>query len=79
MKIKELIETLSQLDPNLRVMTHGYEGGYVDVSWPVDKESPNVVDMALNVNPEWYYGSHERVSKDHQYGEDVEIVKAIVL
>jgi len=79
MKIKELIETLSQLDPNLRVMTRGYEDGYDDISWPIDKESPNVVDMALNVNPEWYYGSHSMVSKDHSYREDVEIVKAIVL
>ena len=78
MKIKELIESLSQLDPNLRVMTRGYEDGY-DVSWPINKESPNVVDMALNVNSEWYYGSHSMVSKNHQYGEDVEIVKAIVL
>jgi hypothetical protein len=79
MNIKELIETLSILDPELRVVTRGYEGGYDDIEWPVDKDSPNVIDLALNVNPAWYYGNHEMVSKDHKYGENIQVVKAIVL
>jgi hypothetical protein len=79
MTIKELIETLSTLDPNLRVVTLGYEGGYDDIEWPVGKDSPNVINLALHVNPAWYYGNHERVSEDHQYGADIEVVKAIVL
>jgi len=79
MTIKELIETLSTLDPELRVVTRGYEGGYDDIAWPVGKDSPNVIDLALHVNPAWYYGNHERVSKDHQYGENIQVVKAIVL
>ena len=79
MIIKELIETLSTLDPNLRVVTLGYEGGYDDIEWPIGKNSPNVIDLALHVNPAWYYGNHEMVSEDHQYGADIEVVKAIVL
>jgi hypothetical protein len=79
MTIKELIETLSTLDPNLRVVTRGYEGGYDDIAWPVGKDSPNVIDLALYVNPAWYYGNHEMVSEDHQYGDHIEVVKAIVL
>jgi hypothetical protein len=31
MTIKELIEQLQQLDPDIRVMTSGYEGGYREV------------------------------------------------
>jgi hypothetical protein len=79
MNIKELIETLSTLDPELRVVTRGYEGGYDDIVWPVGKDSPNIINLALHVNPAWYYGNHEMVSKDHQYGENIQIVKAIVL
>ena len=79
MNIKELIETLSTLDPELRVVTRGYEGGYDDIVWPIGKDSPNIINLALHVNPAWYYGNHEMVSKDHQYGENIQIVKAIVL
>jgi hypothetical protein len=79
MIIKELIETLSTLDPNLRVATRGYEGGYDDIEWPVGKDSPNVINLALHVNQAWYYGNHEMVSEDHQYGANIEVVKAIVL
>jgi len=78
MKVKELIEVLSKLDPELTVVTHGY-GGYDDIEWPVDKDSPNVIELALYVNPEWYYGNHKMVSKDHSYGPEIKIVKAIVL
>jgi len=79
MIIKELIETLSTLDPELRIVTHGYEGGYNDIEWPIGKDSPNVINLALHVNPAWYYGNHEMVSEDHQYGDNIQIVKAIVL
>jgi hypothetical protein len=79
MTVQELIKTLSTLDPNLRVVTRGYKGGYDDVGWPIDKDSPNVIDLALNINPEWYYGNHEMVSEDHQYSPETKIIKAIVL
>jgi hypothetical protein len=78
MIIKELIETLSTLDPNLRVVTRGYEGGYDDIEWPVGKDSPNIINLALHVNPAWYYGNHEMVGPNYTY-KDKQIVKAIVL
>ncbi len=53
MKVKELIERLKTLDPELMVVRSGYEGG-VEEATEVD-----VRTIALNVNPEWYYGSHE--------------------
>ena len=31
MTVKELIEQLQTLDPDLHVFTNGYEGGYEDV------------------------------------------------
>jgi hypothetical protein len=34
MTVKELIEQLQQLDPDLRVFTRGYEGGYEDADIP---------------------------------------------
>jgi hypothetical protein len=45
MTVKELIEKLQQLDPDLRVVTDGYEGGYKDVS-----DTFESFDLALNVN-----------------------------
>jgi hypothetical protein len=53
MTIKELIQQLQQLDPDLHVFTNGYEGGYCDVVIGEEKE------IALNVNEAWYYGPHE--------------------
>jgi hypothetical protein len=53
MKVAELIKQLETLDPELEVYVEGYEGGY---------DSPVISDIKkfkLNVNDEWYYGSHE--------------------
>ena len=78
MTIKELISILSQIeDQNLRVVIKGYERGYDDIVFP--DNTPLIVDLALNVNPEWWYGNHERVSPEHQYGTEVEIVKAVLI
>lgn len=78
MTVKQLIEILSQLeDQEMRVVLKGYESGYDDVEFP--NNQPLTIDIALNVNPEWYYGNHERVSPKHQYGEKVEVVKAILI
>lgn len=52
MKIRELIQTLSQLDPELPVVVRGYEGGYNDVS------EVNTIAIPLNINTRWYYGTH---------------------
>jgi len=53
MKVSELIEKLQALDPDLRVVVDGYEGGVKDASYVT------VEEIALNVNEEWYYGEHE--------------------
>ena len=48
MTVKELIEQLQTLDPDLHVFVQGYEGGYDDVG-PIS----NVIDIALDVHTEW--------------------------
>jgi len=58
MKVKELIETLSQLDPELMVVVAGYEGG-VD-----EMDKYELCNIWLNANDEWYYGRHEALSDD---------------
>ena len=65
MNVKDLIETLSKLDPTLRVFTRGYEDGYVD---------PEIYirPFALNFyNPDevWYYGPH--VDADRANGHQI--------
>jgi hypothetical protein len=79
MTVKELIKILSQIeDQDLRVVIKGYERGYDDIKFP--ENTPLVIDLALNVNPQWYYGNHERVSpENHQYGDQVKIVKAVLI
>ena len=57
MKVKELIEKLSQLDPELMVVRSGYEGGVDEVT------DYGLCDIELNVNDEWYYGKHEVLEK----------------
>jgi hypothetical protein len=79
MTVKELISILSQIeDQDLRVVIKGYEGGYEDIEFP--DNIPLTLDIALNVNPQWYYGNHERVSpQHHQYGAEVEVIKAVLI
>jgi len=75
MTVKELIEQLQQLDPEIHVFTCGYEGGYCDA------HVGNVKEIALDVHDSWYYGPHEdaedvyHVSKKSKY----KIVKGIIL
>ena len=56
MKVGELIEALSKLDPELRVFRPGYEGGFADVT--ISKPQ----SFCLDVHTEWYYGPHETSS-----------------
>ena len=53
MKVKDLIEQLSDLDPELMVVVSGYEGGVEEVG------TVAVETIILNAHKEWYYGSHE--------------------
>ena len=60
MKVKELIETLSQMDSELMVVVAGYEGG-VD-----EMDKYELCDVELNVNTEWYYGKHKILEKGEE-------------
>jgi len=75
MTVKQLIEHLQQLDPDLHVFRRGYEGGLDDV---VAINGP--LDVALDVNEEdeWWYGSHERVRNEDDK-LNYKIVKGIIL
>lgn len=74
MKVKELIEKLSQLDPELMVVVAGYEGGVNEV------DKSELCDIELNVNDEWYYGKHEMLAEgDKPRNKDSTIVKGVRL
>ena len=73
MKVKELIEKLSQLDPELMVVVAGYEGG-VD-----EMDKFELCNIELNVNDDWYYGKHEVLYKDKPKNKDSTIVKGVQL
>ena len=74
MKVKKLIELLSQLDPELMVVIIGYEGG-VD-----EMDKYELCDVELNVNTEWYYGKHEILEKGEKpKNKDSTIVKGVLL
>ena len=53
MIVKELIEYLQTVDPELNVFIKGYEVGYDDVN------TVNHEELVLNVNNVWYYGKHD--------------------
>ena len=71
MTVKELIEQLQQLDPELHVFVDGYEGGYEDV---VISE---IKDIALNVNNDWWYGVNDNYDETKHI--DNTVVKGIIL
>ena len=74
MKVKELIEVLSQLDSELMVVVAGYEGGVNEV------DKSELCDIELNVNNEWYYGKHEMLAEgDKSRNKDSTIVKGVRL
>jgi len=58
MIVQELIDQLQKLDPNLRVFTKGYEGGYEDVNF-----NGRICDFKLDYHEWWYYGPHEVVEE----------------
>lgn len=67
MKVKELIEKLQSLDPELEVFVSGYEGGFYTVT---DISEPE--DFTLDFYSEWYYGPHELLSYTSQFERDKE-------
>lgn len=74
MTVKELIEQLQQLDPELHVFVSGYEGGY-DYAGPIS----NIKEIALDYHDAWYYGKHEDVDCNDEIRENYKIVKGIIL
>lgn len=76
MTVRELIEQLSELDPDLHVFIQGYEGGYQHVKpWKI----PAVQDIYLDVNPEWFYGPHDTKDNCRQDPSEYKCIKGIVL
>ena len=73
MTAKQLIETLQQLDPEMRIFVDGYEGGYNDAT------ISEIRDIALDVHDAWYYGTHEDADHSYYKVEGKTIVKGIVL
>lgn len=73
MTVKELIEQLSLLDPELHVFIPGYEGGYHYA------KMSNIHDIYLDVNPEWYYGPHDTRDNCRQDPDSYQQVKGIIL
>jgi len=76
MIVSELIELLSKIDPNVRVFTCGYEGGYDDAT-----PTLTVQRFSLNVNDAWYYGKHEmaNVYENSIDAKDKETVLGIII
>ena len=73
MTVKELIEQLQTMDPELRVFVSGYEGGYNNAG-PIS----NIKDIALDYHKgTWYYGLHEEAEAEHK--DNYEIVKGVIL
>lgn len=70
MKVKDLIAQLQTYDPDLMVVVSGYEGGVEEAGYTSEHT------IALNVNEDWYYGSHEMINKDDQH-EGKERVQAV--
>jgi|GEM_PF-638032 len=75
MNIRELIETLSQFDPEMRVVVAGYEGGFNDIT------QIQPCEIRLNVHQDWFYGSHGKAddAQIQQLLPDAPIVAAVVL
>ena len=54
MKVKELIEKLQKLNPEIDCLVHGYKDGYNDVHYL------NEINIERNVNTAWYLGKHDK-------------------
>tara|TARA_R110000868_G_scaffold11323_3_gene55381 strand:- start:1704 stop:1967 length:264 start_codon:yes stop_codon:yes gene_type:complete len=87
MTVRELIKVLTEIEDQevrvmVSVMVSGYEGGYNDIviGNGIDNNIPAIVNVALDVNEEWYYGAHERVGDMYDAANiEYQIVKAIII
>ena len=55
--VAELIQELSDLPSDMRVVTNGYEGGYHDCG------TLKTIEVLFNVHSKWYYGEHDLAAK----------------
>jgi hypothetical protein len=67
MKVSELINRLSDLNPDAEVVIQGYEGGWTSVN----HISRGI--LTRNVNSAWYYGSHEFAESDSESYDSVSL------
>ena len=72
MTVAELIKSLKNLPPDRMVVIRGFEGGVEEVT---ELEEARI---ALDVNDEWSYGSHELLDPRDR-GDDDNITDAIYL
>tara|TARA_Y100000310_G_C20090447_1_gene538002 strand:- start:190 stop:429 length:240 start_codon:yes stop_codon:yes gene_type:complete len=72
MTVSELISLLKDMPQDSPVVIRGYEAGVDDVSCVEE------ADIYLDVNKEWYYGSHELIS-DSRKTTGKEAVSAVRL
>ena len=73
MTIQELIQKLSQYDPNTRVIVRGYEDGFNDVNYTEQRK------IVLNYHSEWYYGSHQDADRIVNEDNSYEVVNAVLI
>ena len=72
MKVKELIEILSKVNPDLNVFIKGYEDGYNDCTGIKE------ITVGLNVYPEEWMGKHEDATRqDLVDTSDYELIEGI--
>ena len=75
MNVRELMEPLSQFDPDTRVVVAGYENGFNDIT------QIQPCEIRLNVYQDWFYGSHAKAdsAQIQQLLPDAPIATAVVL
>lgn len=76
MTVQQLIDKLSQQDPDAQVFIPGYEGGLDDIG-----EMCHGM-VCRNYYREWYYGKHEELSRTDKSPADLSAyttVKGIIL
>ena len=59
LKVSDLIQILSQYDPDTILCIPGYEGGFSPIHGVAKKE------LLKDVNYEWYYGPHDYINSVH--------------
>jgi hypothetical protein len=71
MTVQELIDSLNKIeDKTTKMVVRGYEDGFDDISY----DSFEPLHIELNVNTEWFYGSHGRTASSNP-----KAVKAILI